>query len=79
MPASEPFISKGAFIIYEGGGGGGGQDGCKFENFHFFFSDPPKISNFFRFPPPPLQELNVYSNISMMISLGLVFQIYNFT
>ena len=36
-----------------------------------------KISIFFSGPPP--QELNVYSNISMMISFGLVFQIYNFT
>ena len=40
------------------------------ENFHFFFGSPP---------PTPLQELNVYSNISMMISFGLMFQIYNFT
>ena len=44
-----------------------------------FLSDPPKISNFFPGPPPPpLQELNVYFNISMMISFGLVFQICNF-
>ena len=42
-----------------------------------FFRFPPKISNFLS--GPPLQELNVYSNISMMISFGLVFKIYNFT
>ena len=47
-----------------------------------FLSDPSKISNFFPgLPPPPspLQELNVYFNISMIISFGLVFQICNFT
>ena len=65
--------AKGAFIIYERGA----EMGENLKIF-IFFRIPPKISNFLGVIPP-LQELNVYSNISMMISFDLVFQIYNFT
>ena len=56
-------VNRRTLFMREGGGGGW-----------------VKISIFLGGPPPtPLQELNVYSNISMMISFGLMFQIYNFT
>ena len=58
------FLLRERSLFMRGGGGGG-------------WGENLKISIFFSGPPP--QELNVYSNISMMISFGLVFQIYNFT